>query len=482
MGSSPLGGDDLPALKPAALRVSEAAPSPAPGPVRDALAAVTDARARRAEEMLTKPLQDYLDRAIGVVRARLKGPKARKGTKWWDTEHKGVDIATLVSASQATGSVDSPQRSFRTGVSEAPQRTEVKALDPGYILPGKITDELREQLPTATIHIATDAAKDTASRLVTGEPDLGAFDEGEIADAVEDVVSRLLGVADRHARELRAAILTADDEAEDLDDVFDRIEEAHRRGANWVLMSGRTLANALANDAAYQQALRLGVTHSQWISRRDERVRRTHSHPLGADGQVRRLGDKFQVGEFKLRFPGDPTDLPASWGEIANCRCGLLFRKPDKNTKRRLGRVFDAAADTRAPGQALDTLREALRKAAAAPDGPVLIPAPTGMGLPPVAALVALGRDIVAYRVLAGQVDAVAGQTVTMPSALALALAPAAATATTLAVLIPAGAVIGVAAGVNGTAVILPEGAVLEVMGAGVDGMRAALVGEQPTP
>jgi hypothetical protein len=51
-----------------------------------------------------------------------------------------------------------------------------------------------------------------------------------------------------------------------------------------------------------------------------------------------------------------------------------------------------------------------------------------------------------------------------------------------LAVLIPAGAVIGVAAGANGTAVILPEGAVLEVMGAGVDGMRAALVGEQPTP
>lgn len=458
MGSRPLGGDDLPALKPAALRVSEAAPSPAPGPVRDALAAVTDARARRAEEELTKPLQVYLDRAIGVVRARLKGPKARKGTRWWDVEHKGVDVATLVPV-------------------------ETKALDPGYVLPDKVGDELREQLPTAAIHIATDAAKDTASRLASGdEPDLGSFDEGEIADAVEDAVSRLLGVADRHARELREAILTADDEAESLDEVMDRIEEAHRRGANWVLMSGRTLANALANDAAYQQALRLGVTHAQWISRRDERVRRTHAHPLGADGQVRRLGDKFQVGEFKLRFPGDPTDLPASWGEIANCRCGLLFRKPDKTTKRRLGRVFDAAADSRAPGQALDTLREALRKAAAAPDGPVLIPAPTGFGLPPVAALVALGRDIVAYRMLADTVDAVPGQRVTMPSALVLALAPAAATATTLAVLIPAGAVIGVAAGANGTAVILPEGAVLEVMGAGVDGMRAALVGEQPTP
>lgn len=425
----------------------EALPSPAVGPVRDALAAVTDARARRAEEILTAPLQSYLDRAIGVVRARLKGPKARRGTKWWD------------------------------GAGPA----ETKALDPGYILPAKVTEELAEELPTAALRIATDAATDTATRLASGdEPDLGSFDSGEIAEAIEGVVSRMLGVADRHARELRAAILTADEEAEDLDDVFDRIEEAHRRGGNWVLMSGRTLANALANDAAYRQAMRLGVTHAQWISRRDERVRRTHSHPLGADGQVRRLGDRFQVGAFKLRFPGDPADLPASWGEIANCRCGLLFRKVDKDTKRRLARVFDAAADKRSPAQALDTLRAALRRAVAEPDGPVLIPAPTGAGLPPVAALVALGRDIVAYRALADQIDAVPGQVITAPSALVLALAPAAATATTLAVLIPAGAVVGVAAGAQGTAVILPEGAALEVMGAGVDGVRAVLTSETP--
>lgn len=469
MGSQPLGGDDLPELKPAKLRVREALPSPAVGPVRDALAAVTDARARRAEEELTRPLQDYLDRAIGVVRARLKGPKARKGTRWWDTETKGEL---------------SPQRSIRTGSLDHPQRTESKALDPGYILPAKITEGLADELPTAAVHIATDAAKDTATRLGSGdEPDLGSFDEGEIADAVEDAVKRLLGVADRHASELRKAILEADKDAEDLDDVFDRIEEAHRRGANWVLMSGRTLANALANDAAYRQAMRLGVTHAQWLSRRDERVRRTHAHPTGADGQVRRLGDKFQVGEFKLRFPGDPADLPASWGEIANCRCGLLFRKPDKTVKRRLARVFDAAADRGAPGEALDTLRTGLRKAAAAPDGPVLIPAPTGMGLPPVATLLALGRDIVGYRLLSEEFEAVPGQVISVPSALVLALAPATTTATTLAVLIPAGAVIGVAAGAKGAAVILPEGAALEVLGAGVDGVRAVLTTEpEQTP
>lgn len=483
MGSSPLAGDDLPELNPARLRVREAAPSPAVGPVRDALAAVTDARARRAEEILTAPLQSYLDRAIGVVRARLKGPKARKGTRWWDVEHKGGDVDTLVSAAQVTTGGDSPQRSFRTALPGGPQGTETKALDPGYILPDKVTEELAEELPTAALRIATDAATDTATRLATGdEPDLGSFDSDEIAAAVEEAVSRMLGVAERHARELRAAILEADREAEDLDDVFDRIEEAHRRGGNWVLMSGRTLANALANDAAYRQALRLGVTHAQWISRRDERVRRTHAHPTGADGQVRRLGDRFQVGAFKLRFPGDPADLPASWGEIANCRCGLLFRKVDKDTRRRLARVFDAAADPRSPASALDTLRTALRRAVAEPDGPVLIPAPTGSGLPPVAALVALGRDIVAYRVLADQLDAVPGQVITAPSALVLALAPAAVTATTLAVLIPAGAVVGVAAGAQGTAVILPEGAALEVLGAGVDGVRAVLSSEQPAP
>lgn len=459
MGPSPLAGDDLPELNPARLRVREAAPSPAVGPVRDALAAVGEARARRAEETLTAPLQAYLDRAIGVVRARLKGPKARKGTRWWDGERKQVPDGPLL---------------------------HLKALDPDYVLPGKVTEELAGELPTAALSIATDAATDTANRLASGgEPDLGAFDADEIANAVEDAVSRLLGVADRHARELRAAILAADDEAESLDDVFDRIEEAHRRGANWVLMSGRTLANALANDAAYRQALRLGVTHAQWVSRRDERVRRTHAHPTGADGQVRRIGDRFQVGQFRLRFPGDPTDLPASWPEVAGCRCSMTFRKPDKDTKRRIGRVFDAAADPRSPGNALDVVRAALKRAVAEPDGPVLIPVPSGMGLPPVAALVALGRDIVAYRMLADQLDAVPGQVISAPSALVLALAPAAATAATLAVLIPAGAVVGVAAGAQGAAVIVPEGAALEVMGAGVDGVRAVMTSEappEPTP
>lgn len=439
MGSSPLGGDDLPELSKLAVR--EAAPSPAPGPARDALAAVTDARARRAEEALTGPLQSYLDRTIGVVRARLRGPKARKHTRWWD----------------------------------GPQGIETKALDPGYVLPDKVGDELREQLPTAALTIATDAAKDTAARLASGdEPDLAALDEDEIAKAVEDAVARILGVADRHARELRAAILEADRDADSLDDVLDRIEEAHRRGGNWVLMAGRTLANALANDAAYRQALRLGVTHAQWISRRDERVRRTHAHTGGADGQVRRLGDKFAVGKFRLLFPGDPTDLPASWGEIANCRCGLLFRKPDKGVRARLGRVFDAEADANAPADALDTLRKALAKASATKDGPPIIPTPEGLGLPPVAALVTLGRDIVGYRTLAEPVDAVPGQVVTAPGALTLALAPVAAAATTLAVLIPAGAVVGVAGG----AVILPQGAPLEVLGAGAEGLRTVLINE----
>jgi hypothetical protein len=444
VGSSPLGGGELPPLGASALTVREARPSPEPGPARDALAAVNDARARRAEELLTGPLQAYLDRAIGVVRARLKGPKARRGTKWWD------------------------------GAGPA----ETKALDPGYVLPDKITDELREQLPTAALTIATESATETGHRLAAGDDgDLAALDEDEIASAVEDAVKRILGVADRHARELRAAILEADRDAESLDDVFDRIEEAHRKGGNWVLMSGRTLANALANDAAYRQALRLGVTHAQWLSRRDERVRRTHAHTGGADGQVRRLGDHFRVGKFRLRFPGDPTDLPASWGEIANCRCGLLFRKPDRDIRKRLGRVFGAEGDPEAPADALDTLARALRKAQGTPDGPEIIATPPELDLPPVAALVRLGRDIVGYRQLAEPVEAAPGQVVTAPSALVLALAPVAATATTLAVLIPAGAIVGVAGG----AVIIPQGAPLEVLGAGAEGLRTVLISE-PAP
>lgn len=335
-------------------------------------------------------------------------------------------------------------------------------MDPAYVVPAKITEELAKDLRPVALHIALDAATDVATRL-GGDEDLGAFDLDEIEQAVDDVVGRILGVADRHAREIRAAVLDADKTAGDLDEVLDRIEAAHRKGGNWLLMSGRTLANALINDAAYREAIRLGVTHTQWVSKRDTRVRLTH---VDADGQVRRIGDHFHVGLFHLLHPGDPIDLPESWPEIANCRCSLRFRRPAKGVQGALDLIFnqqrgDSDGAARYAMAALDK--------AAADAGETLIPTPDGYGLPPVASVVTLAEPIVGYRVLDKPLTVTPGQAIILPGALVLGLAVAAQGAVTLAVAIPAGVAVGYAGG----AVILPEGATLSVLGAGADGVTA---------
>ena len=372
----------------------------------------------------------------------MRGPKARKHTRWWDrAETKGGAVAVL--------------------------EREYKAVDPGYVVPGKLTDELGEEITPVMIRVATDAARGTAKNLGAQES-IADLDFDEIAAAVDEAVARILGVAQRHAREVRGAVLAADEDAESLDDVVDHIERAHRKGGNWLLLSGRALANGLTNDAALRTAVRLGVTHTQWISKRDDRVRPTH---VVADGQVRPVGELFKVGRFHLKHPCDPSDLPESWGEVAGCRCGLLFQKPSDAARKMNAMVEAARTKAGAPGKTLDVVRAAVEAAAASKSGEILTPTPDGYDLPPVASIVQLAQPIVAYRALSGPLAATPGQTITLPGRPVLGLAPPVA-GVVLTVMIPAGVEIGVAGG----AVMLAEGTQLSLLGIAADEVRAQVL------
>lgn len=58
-----------------------------------------------------------------------------------------------------------------------------------------------------------------------------------------------------------------------------------------------------------------------WDTDMDGHERPAH---MGANGQVRRLSDTFQVGGEDLRFPGDPAGMASN---VVNCRCELKIRK-----------------------------------------------------------------------------------------------------------------------------------------------------------
>lgn len=89
----------------------------------------------------------------------------------------------------------------------------------------------------------------------------------------------------------------------------------------------RTEIHSAANHAtdAMQQAAADDRYAGEWIATNDARTRETH---VEADGQIRPVGEPFDVGGAKMLYPGDPQG-PAE--EVINCRCvkGTVFL-PDK--------------------------------------------------------------------------------------------------------------------------------------------------------
>lgn len=364
-------------------------------------------------------VEPWLARLRGVTLSRLRGPVARKHTRWW-FESKAVDASAYL----------------------APAGPEYKAVDADYVLPARTVAELEDPLRAVGIRVAEDAARDTAAALGRRDDNPFALDTAAIEDAVSDAVEEMMGVARRHADEVRRAILDADASADSLDEVLDRVDEAYRRGGPWILMAGRTLATALRGDTTLRQARALGGTHAQWLSRRDGRVRPTH---VRADGQVRALGDPYRVGLFDLRFPADPTDLPRSWPEVAECRCSLLPLPPDPTRRR-----------------ALDTLA-ALR--AAAPGG-------NGPGAP------GAGETIAGYRPLTGDPeDHQVGTRIPLPAGTPFALSPPGAGALLVAA-IPAALI----ASAEGAAVSLAGAATLEILAVTGEEVAARLVPADDEP
>lgn len=379
----------------------------------------------------------WLERMIEFTTTRLRGPRVRRSTRWWEGERKGL-----------------------------PDGVEFKAIDAGYALPDRTIGEIEKPAREVGIEIARAGVAATARALGRPGAGLADFDQQAVDKAVEDVVTELLGIAGRHAADIRAAILDADATATDLDDLLTRVREAHRRGGNWVLMRGRTLATALLGDTALITARALGCTETEWLSRRDDRVRHTH---VAADGQRRRIGDMFAVGAAALRFPGDPAGLPETWPEIAGCRCGL---RPIRVDARREAAIRVADEGTPATAERVTRVADTIIAANGARATPV------GLGLPPLAPVVRLPGVLAGYRLMPQQ-PIVPGQRLTIPGPLALALAsPAVAPAETvvLVVALPSGMLVGVAGGT----VVLGENVALEVVSVTAGKIVAVPVGAGP--
>ncbi len=80
----------------------------------------------------------------------------------------------------------------------------------------------------------------------------------------------------------------------------------------------RTETAGAYNAAGSMTREQIGVKKQEWIATLDGRVRPTHA---AANGQKIAVGEKFQVGSARLRYPGDPEGPVA---DLANCRCTVI--------------------------------------------------------------------------------------------------------------------------------------------------------------
>lgn len=97
------------------------------------------------------------------------------------------------------------------------------------------------------------------------------------------------------------------------------VTDMDRRTAIRNARTATTGAEAAGRDASYARAEEMGIKiKRQWLAYMDNRVRDTHAI---LDGQIRAVGEPFQVYGDEIMYPGDPTAKAAL---VYNCRCRTI--------------------------------------------------------------------------------------------------------------------------------------------------------------
>ncbi|MEU8540893.1 phage portal protein [Streptomyces sp. NPDC048717] len=249
---------------------------------------VTDAEVDAAAAAVTAVLAALLARQEGVIRARLRSPKIRKGTRYWTPDGK------------------------------TDRRGGTAAID-GHRVTGaaRWEEETASTLAPVLQQTATVTARTVSAHLtgVDGVP-AGAAAAALTAAAMcgRSVLALLTDLAD-----FLDAAQTDGTSLSDLDDLVVRFFTD--RATSFISQAAESCAVTTVNGAADATAESIGPSVLRtWATRRDALVRPEHQQ---LDGTTLPAGTAFEVDHARLRYPGDPfapVDL------TANCRCRLQYR------------------------------------------------------------------------------------------------------------------------------------------------------------
>lgn len=109
--------------------------------------------------------------------------------------------------------------------------------------------------------------------------------------------------------------MTGELSAEDFEWLEQRMPDFRRE------LIARTELTHAANAGTHSLGKEWGAKKHSWLATGDDRTRDSHRN---ASGQSRNIDEPFNVGGYKMMYPGD-TSLGAPVSEIADCRCTQLL-------------------------------------------------------------------------------------------------------------------------------------------------------------
>ncbi|MFG6197777.1 phage portal protein [Nonomuraea sp. JJY05] len=140
-----------------------------------------------------------------------------------------------------------------------------------------------------------------------------------VSEAREWLVAGIVGAA----RRLGVFIRALDTTGVDIDRLVSEVRAQLPGLEEWAARAGVQAATGLTHAVEYVVVMdsvgAAGLVSAMWRTRGDDDVRATHRD---ADGQVRRAGVPFDVGDAQLRWPGD---FAAPIEETIHCRCRLSW-------------------------------------------------------------------------------------------------------------------------------------------------------------
>ncbi|MGA5822254.1 phage portal protein [Kitasatospora sp. NPDC094028] len=259
---------------------------------------VPESEAERLRAAASAALDALLARQAEVVAARLRSPKVRGRTRYWQPGPYEVD----------SRSGEAPIDAAKVVVPERWVEETVSALEPLVALAVQAT--AAECIAALTGEPASPAVLRSASGgLHAAALDAVTLGAAAVRAFLTDVADAITTVQEDHPG------LTLEQLVGHVREVFGRSARPLSDGA------AHAIAAAAVNGAAEASAAACGPQVVRaWISRGDERVRPAHQE---LDGQTLPVLEPFVAAGYPLRYPGDPIAPPEL---IRNCRCRLRYR------------------------------------------------------------------------------------------------------------------------------------------------------------